>query len=240
MEQNYNSEEFLKILTTATNDAVKKELEKNVSKAVSTTSQQSVFADLISDSPNSKKDKYTIKLSHKQKEKNDVKTENSVQDVLHNNKATQADKSKESKKRKYSKVLLIAAASLCGILLISSILLTVFNIKKNSQISELNEQVTKLTKQNNEYQEKIDRNTDTITRYIKQVGELKKELQSSTTIDWSEKFELSFYHNYAVIVGTDNYYYHEYSCERLNTSEFYIYNIENARSQGYHPCPLCQ
>ena len=113
-------------------------------------------------------------------------------------------------------------------------------MKKNGQLSELNEQVTELTNQNNEYQEKIDRNAKTITRLANQVSDLKKELQSKTTIDWSERFELNFYHNYAVIVGTDDYYYHEYNCDRLDTSSFYIFNIENARSQGYHPCPACQ
>ena len=240
MEQNYNSEEFLKILTDVSNEAIKKELERSDNEAVANTNHQNNFVDQIVESKNSQKEKYTIKLSHKQKEKNESENENGFQEKIIKDQTNQEDKANVSKKRLRRKVLLIAVVSLCGTLLISSVLLIVFNMKKNGQLSELNEQVTELTNQNNEYQEKIDRNAKTITRLANQVSDLKKELQSKTTIDWSERFELNFYHNYAVIVGTDDYYYHEYNCDRLDTSSFYIFNIENARSQGYHPCPACQ
>lgn len=65
MEQNYNSEEFLKILTDVSNEAIKKELERSDNEAVANTNHQNNFVDQIVESKNSQKEKYTIKLSQK-------------------------------------------------------------------------------------------------------------------------------------------------------------------------------
>ena len=56
----------------------------------------------------------------------------------------------------------------------------------------------------------------------------------------SLKDEYDFYNSHAVIIGDDDYFYHTYSCKYLDLRSFYIYNIENAKAQGYEPCPYCQ
>lgn len=33
--------------------------------------------------------------------------------------------------------------------------------------------------------------------------------------------------------------YHKYSCDKLDTSSFWIYNIEQAPNEGFKPCSLC-
>lgn len=52
----------------------------------------------------------------------------------------------------------------------------------------------------------------------------------------------SFYGEYAVIIGKDDYYYHSYGCADLDTFSSYphIYDEFAARDRGYRPCPYCQ
>lgn len=51
--------------------------------------------------------------------------------------------------------------------------------------------------------------------------------------------EYSFYHKYAVIVPVGTNTYHKYTCHSCDTSDFYIFNIENAKAQGYTACGYC-
>ena len=51
--------------------------------------------------------------------------------------------------------------------------------------------------------------------------------------------EYQFFHEYAVIVTTTGKKYHRYDCYHINNRRFYIYNIENAKAQGYTPCLDC-
>ncbi len=58
----------------------------------------------------------------------------------------------------------------------------------------------------------------------------------------SDLFDMSlFYDNHACIVsGVSGNKYHKYSCQYVdNFTNFYIFNIENAKSQGYEPCSVC-
>ena len=58
----------------------------------------------------------------------------------------------------------------------------------------------------------------------------------------NEKLEekADFLDNYIAIVNSDNdYFYHKYDCELLDTSSFYAFNIANAISKGYHKCKNC-
>lgn len=48
-----------------------------------------------------------------------------------------------------------------------------------------------------------------------------------------------FYENHACIVTDSGSCYHRYGCYHLKHSSFYIYNIENAKYQGYTPCKDC-
>lgn len=50
----------------------------------------------------------------------------------------------------------------------------------------------------------------------------------------------NFLDNYVVIISAnDQNTYHKYGCEKLDLSEFWIYNTELANSYGYQACPNC-
>ena len=56
----------------------------------------------------------------------------------------------------------------------------------------------------------------------------------------SIKKEYNFYHDYAVIVPTEDDSYHRYGCPNIDENDsFWIYNINAAESRGYTPCPEC-
>lgn len=52
--------------------------------------------------------------------------------------------------------------------------------------------------------------------------------------------EYEFYEYYAVCVNEESPYYHNYSCDKFESSSFWIYNIEAAKGRGYDPCPKCR
>lgn len=100
----------------------------------------------------------------------------------------------------------------------------------------------------------IDKLNEEITSYSEVIEKLNSELSAQTrrAESWSKDYrelkedydkvhrEMSFFHDYAVIVGNGNRY-HSYGCSYLDRSAgFYIFNRENARYQGYRPCPHCQ
>ena len=68
--------------------------------------------------------------------------------------------------------------------------------------------------------------------------------QELTDLQWEYGIiydEYTFYHDYAVIVSSKGKYYHSYGCEKLGTPDsFYIFNIDNAKAQGYKKCKTCQ
>ena len=49
----------------------------------------------------------------------------------------------------------------------------------------------------------------------------------------------NFYMDHACIVDDYSDYYHVYGCPKCDLSRFLIFNIENAKGQGYSPCPYC-
>ena len=51
--------------------------------------------------------------------------------------------------------------------------------------------------------------------------------------------EYNFFHDYAVIVTEHGTKYHHYGCYHIKDQDFYIYNIDNAKHQGYTPCKDC-
>lgn len=51
--------------------------------------------------------------------------------------------------------------------------------------------------------------------------------------------EFWFFRDYAAIITENNSAYHHYFCANWDKSSFMIYNIENAESYGYYPCPDC-
>lgn len=70
-------------------------------------------------------------------------------------------------------------------------------------------------------------------RFKARVQELKDEAKEINA-------EYNFFHNSAVMVTEYGKRYHSYGCKHLENSDgYYIYNIENAKYQGYTPCQDC-
>lgn len=53
------------------------------------------------------------------------------------------------------------------------------------------------------------------------------------------KDEYRFFHKNAVIATTSGSKYHRYGCYHIKNRRFYIFNISNAKAQGYTPCRDC-
>ncbi|MCL1819399.1 MAG: restriction endonuclease [Oscillospiraceae bacterium] len=79
-----------------------------------------------------------------------------------------------------------------------------------------------------------------------EIDELHAELSSAYKLA-HERFqeindmrsEFNFMRNYAAIVITEESQYHHYGCNHIRGKDFFIYNIELAKSYGHTPCLDC-
>lgn len=55
----------------------------------------------------------------------------------------------------------------------------------------------------------------------------------------SYESELDWYMSNAVLVTDEGSCYHKSCCQYVDGKSFYIYNVENARAQGYRKCKVC-
>lgn len=85
------------------------------------------------------------------------------------------------------------------------------------------------------------------SNYLEKVNQLEHELETKTSDnnDLQEQYnsiydEYRFYHKHAVITTSEGYRYHRYGCYHLYDRSFSIFNIENAKYQGYAPCLDCK
>lgn len=90
------------------------------------------------------------------------------------------------------------------------------------------------------YEDKVDledSNTNlsrNVTTYREKYNnEYKKNMELSTQINFMDK-------HVAICPADGSGLYHKYSCDKLDTSSFYIYNIEQAPTRGFSPCKYCQ
>lgn len=62
----------------------------------------------------------------------------------------------------------------------------------------------------------------------------------SNNISEQNREKLEFFDEFIVIVEDDNTdLYHKYECYRFRGENFWVYNIDQADSLGYKPCPTC-
>lgn len=55
-----------------------------------------------------------------------------------------------------------------------------------------------------------------------------------------EQEKLAFFDEYIVWVEDDgSNHYHKYDCHKFKGNSFWAYNVDNAKHQGYKPCPIC-
>lgn len=137
------------------------------------------------------------------------------------------------KKPRSAKAAIISMSVVICLLLCSTVYFMLEMFEGNRAIDKLNEEITS-------YSEVIEKLNSELATQTRQSESWKRHYQD-LKLDYNRMYaEASFFHDYAVIVGNSNRYYHSYNCAYLDTSYFYIYNIENAKYQGYRPCPHCQ
>ncbi len=56
---------------------------------------------------------------------------------------------------------------------------------------------------------------------------------------WKNIDKVSFMDEYVVIVPADTNIYHKYDCKYLDLSSFLVFNIDNAKSEGFKACKHC-
>ena len=112
------------------------------------------------------------------------------------------------------------------IMLVFSAFLNVYSFTKIGEISTLKREITAL-------KDDKDSLNDTITRLRNQIKQSDAELSVCYQ-------EIEFIDEYIVFIednGTN--YYHKYQCPEFLGDEFWAFNVEAARGEGYKPCPLC-
>ena len=72
-----------------------------------------------------------------------------------------------------------------------------------------------------------------------EIEDLNKEISLRDIEAWSKERKLEFFEDYAVIVSRGSRKYHKYGCEDLDTSYFWIYNVDAAEDNGYYACSKC-
>ena len=137
------------------------------------------------------------------------------------------------KKPRGAKAAIISMSIVICLLLCSTVYFMLEMFEGNRAIDELREEVQT-------YSASIEKLNSEISTLTSQAESWKKHYQDLKLDYTIMSREANFYHSYAVIIGNSNRYYHSYDCSYLDTSYFYIYNTENARYQGYRPCPHCQ
>ena len=83
----------------------------------------------------------------------------------------------------------------------------------------------------------------TITKQNQEITELKKDVdkyKEEAKKYFNDYFAKAFFmDSYIVIIGDSNNRYHKFGCSDLDTSNFYAYNVDNAKAQGYRACSKC-
>lgn len=133
-------------------------------------------------------------------------------------------------KEKWSKSLFITILFLANILVIS----ICFSIYLSIETEKLKEENIELS----EIAELSDARAETIHEKNDIIQELKKEIDDLK----QENYAAQLYENHACIVSSSGSAtkYHRYSCHYVDDFDrFYIFNIENAKHQGYQPCLEC-
>lgn len=129
--------------------------------------------------------------------------------------STQSKKFKDIPDKTYKILMTILI-----IIFIILVFVLVYNLYSNNQdtLDSLNSQINTLH--------------DTISRKNQEISKLKQELESNNK-------QLNFMDNFIVIVPNNTSIYHKYGCKYLDLSGFLIFNIQNAKAQGYNACTHC-
>lgn len=126
------------------------------------------------------------------------------------------------------------------ILSLIAVALAGINFYQYNKTAELIEQTNDLQNTITEKDNLISSHQNVINTQKKTISELRAENDNLYSENFRQWQSLNFYESYAVIVPDDGTYtFHVYGCEDLDTSRFWIYNSDLAKSYGYKACPKC-
>lgn len=162
------------------------------------------------------------------------RSDNSIDDVIskkstdiHNNDEhntnteTNDNKNKKVTNNKNYKVTLISLITVLIFITIAFVILIVYILNLKNTLSFKNTEINNLNARIKNLDEKISNYDD----YYDDYEELKEES------DFMEEF--------VVIVPENTSIYHKYGCKYLDLTSFLVFNIDNAKEQGYKPCSHC-
>lgn len=106
--------------------------------------------------------------------------------------------------------------------------------------SYFNEQYALLQRENENYSKKINELQEQYDDIEKQYDDVKNEKWKLYLENQKNQAKINFVDNYVVIVPANTRIYHRYDCEYLDkTGSGLIFNIENAKGQGFIACKHC-
>ena len=92
----------------------------------------------------------------------------------------------------------------------------------------------------NDYKYELIEMSDKYSHYSSACNEYSNRAEQLENEYTSVIEEYDFYHSFAVICYDSDKRYHKFGCDCTNENEsFYIYNIDNAKAQGYTKCSVC-
>lgn len=145
----------------------------------------------------------------------------------------------------HKKHLAIAA----GVLACIVVVFLVFNLVSGlaaqkdaaqAQVDDLNARITELEKKVAEQERQINVYKRNESSYRGQLSSKDDTIENLREKNNLMNNEIAFYDRHVVFIADDGTRkYHNYSCEYLDLSYFWAYNVEAARDRGYKPCSHC-
>lgn len=144
----------------------------------------------------------------------------------------------ESCGRQYFKFRPRVLVSVLAALII--VLLAGLNVYQYLTIRDNSSEIKQLDLTVDDLRDRLDTALKRVQSLNGKIDSLNGENEELASEKWQMYFELYFYKCNAAIVPDDGTrLYHTYSCELLDLSSYWIYNVENAEYLGYSACPKC-
>lgn len=114
------------------------------------------------------------------------------------------------------------------------------HIQHQNELADLSSQIAQLESTIESQQEDAKRNEAIIEQYKRDISTKSDEVKKLQTEKNQMLLEISFYDFHVVFVSNDGTkLYHKYDCSNFDSSYFWAYNTEAAKSHGYTPCSEC-
>ena len=113
----------------------------------------------------------------------------------------------------------------------------ILNIYQFGEMYELKAQISNLNEEIIKKDEEIIENDKTLDG---KMGELGREISKLNKEIIEKDKKLDFFDSYVVFVEDDgSNLYHNYDCYRFLGNDFWAFNIDAAKDEGYRACSVC-